>query len=75
MAKSNGFDLVLSYPDATDPSERYSQDNIVRMLASQGAMPLYYKSHIDMTDAVVKTLNLSYPATTAAAPPAGAPPK
>jgi Skp family chaperone for outer membrane proteins len=71
VAKSNGFDLVLSYPDATESAERYSQDNIVRMLASQGAMPLFYKPHIDMTKAVVDTLNLSYPV--AAGMPAGAP--
>jgi Skp family chaperone for outer membrane proteins len=71
VAKSNGFDLVLSYPDATTNEEMYSQDNVVRKLASQAAIPLFYKPHIDMTDAVIKTLNLSYPVTAAA--PAAAP--
>jgi Skp family chaperone for outer membrane proteins len=71
VATTNGFDLVLSYPDATDPNELYAPDNIVRKLASQAAIPLFYKPHIDITDAVIKTLNASYPVTQAT--PAGAP--
>ena len=68
MAASNNFDIVLSYPDATEDAEMYTQDNVVRKLAAQAAMPLFYKPHVDMTNAVIQTLNASYPA------PAGRPP-
>jgi Skp family chaperone for outer membrane proteins len=71
VATSNNFDIVLSYPDATDDSEMYTQDNVVRKLAAQAAMPLFYKPHVDMTNAVIQTLNSSYPV--AATPAAGAP--
>ncbi|MBX7105713.1 MAG: OmpH family outer membrane protein [Gemmataceae bacterium] len=67
VAAANGFDLVMSYPDATTDAEMYTQPNVVRKLASQAAIPLYYKAHIDITDAVVQTLNATFPV---AAPPA-----
>src|SRR5439155_24139382 len=37
VAVANGFDLVLSFPDATttDGGDMYSQDNVVRKMASQ----------------------------------------
>ena len=67
VAGAHGFDLVLSYPDSasTDPTEMYSQDNVVRKMATQAAIPIYYKPHIDLTDAVVKTLNMHFPPTSA----------
>jgi Skp family chaperone for outer membrane proteins len=71
VAAANGFDLVLSYPDATSQEEMYSQDNVVRKMASQAAIPLFYKPHIDLTQAVVTTLNARYPA--APASPGSAP--
>lgn len=67
VATTYNFDIVLSYPDATDDNEMYVQDNIVRKLAAQAAMPLFYKPHVDITAAVIGTLNASYPA------PAGSP--
>jgi Skp family chaperone for outer membrane proteins len=73
VAKTNNFDLVLSYPDATTMEEMYTQDNVVRKLASQAAIPLFYKKHIDLTDPVIKTLNASFPAPAAPAPASGAP--
>lgn len=78
VAVANGFDLVLSYPDAITTEDLYSQQNVVRKLASQAAIPIYYKPHIDITDAVVATLNATFPVppvppTTSAAAP-GAPP-
>lgn len=80
VAVANGFDLVMSYPDATADAEMYTQPNVVRKLASQAAIPLYYKAHIDITDAVIQTLNATFPVppvpTTAAqpmTPPAGQP--
>ena len=76
VAVTNGFDLVLSYPDATTAEELYAPPNVVRKLASQAAIPMFYKPHIDLSDAVIATLNQYYPsAATApgapAAPPAG----
>ncbi len=73
MAASNNFDIVLSYPDATEDAEMYTQDNVVRKLAAQAAMPLYYKPHVDMTGAVIQTLNASYPAPAASTAPAAPP--
>jgi len=76
VAAANGFDLVLSFPDSasTQPDEMYSQDNVVRKMASQAAIPLYYKPHIDLTNAVVQTLNTRYPPSSATpTAPAGRP--
>jgi Skp family chaperone for outer membrane proteins len=70
VAVTNGFDLVLSYPDATTPDELYSPPNVVRKLASQAAVPMFYKPHIDLTSSVVTTLNQWYPMTSPAAPAA-----
>ncbi len=76
VAVANGFDLVLSYPDATTDAEMYSQDNVIRKMANQAAIPIYYRPHIDLTDAVVKTLNTSFPvAAQPAAPATATPPK
>lgn len=78
VAKTNNFDLVLSYPDATTKDEMYVVDNVVRKMASQAAIPLYYKPHIDLTNAVIATLNASFPAPVTqagAATPAPAPPQ
>lgn len=78
VAVANNFDLVMSYPDAIGDGEMYSVQNVVRKLASQAAIPMYYKGHIDISDAVVQTLNLQFPVapppTSAAVPPAANPP-
>jgi Skp family chaperone for outer membrane proteins len=67
VAAANGFDLVLSFPESasTDAAEMYSQDNVVRKMAAPAAIPLFYKPHIDLTNAVVQTLNTRYPPSTA----------
>jgi Skp family chaperone for outer membrane proteins len=67
VAAANGFDLVLSFPESasTSPDEMYSQDNVVRKMAAPAALPLFYKPHIDLTTAVVQTLNTRYPPSTA----------
>jgi Skp family chaperone for outer membrane proteins len=74
VATTNNFDLVLSYPDATTNDELYSQDNVVRKLASQAAIPIFYKPHIDITSAVVQTLNARHPVQQAGAAATPAPP-
>jgi hypothetical protein len=45
----------------------YAQQNVVRKLASGAAIPIFYKPHVDLTDAVVTTLNARFPV---APPPA-----
>ena len=72
VAVANGFDLVIAYPDATSETDMYSQPNVVRKLASQAAIPLFAKKHIDLTDAVVTTLNQTYPVAPPAVTTAGA---
>ena len=69
VATTNNFDVVLSYPDATTDEELYTQDNVVRKLTG-GCMPLFYKPHVDMTKAVIDTLNANYPVAAAPASPA-----
>ncbi|MFL5331493.1 MAG: OmpH family outer membrane protein [Gemmataceae bacterium] len=72
VAAANGFDLVLAYPDATAEADMYSQANVSRKLTTMAAIPLYYKRHIDLSDAVITTLNQTYPAPPPAVTPAGA---
>jgi len=76
VAVMNNFDIVLSYPDAVSDTEMYAQANVVRKLASQAAIPIYYKPHVDVTDAVVQTLNATYPVpkSPVQTPPTGAAP-
>ena len=38
---------------------------VVRKMAAPAALPLFYKPHIDLTNAVVQTLNTRYPPSTA----------
>jgi Skp family chaperone for outer membrane proteins len=66
VATSQGYDIVFSYPDGTTPEEMYSQDNIVRKLAAQAAMPLFYKPQNDVTQHVIVTLNHYFQPTGAA---------
>ena len=73
VATSNNFDIVLSYPDATEDADMYTQDNVVRKLAAQAAIPLFYKPHVDMTKAVIDTLNMSYPVAASTMPGGGTP--
>ena len=88
VAKTNGFELVMSYPDAITPEEMNSPLYFDLKLRPQAAMPFYVSPSVDITGVVVATLNKHYPAPGpidpgtpgvtatggAAAPPAGTPP-
>jgi Skp family chaperone for outer membrane proteins len=80
IAKSYDLELVLSYPDATTDAEANTPAAVFRKMSAPAALPIYVNPSIDITDAVVKTLNVQFPApppaqTSAApgAPPAGGP--
>jgi Skp family chaperone for outer membrane proteins len=87
VAKTNGFDLVFSYPDAITAEEMNSPLYFELKLRPQAAMPFYVSPSVDITNVVVATLNKHYPAPgpidhaapggvmpTGGAPPAGAAP-
>lgn len=81
VAKTNGFDLVLAYPDATTPEETASPMYLEMKLRTPAAMPFYVSANIDITKVVIETLNKNFPApgpvspAGATAPAPVAPPK
>jgi Skp family chaperone for outer membrane proteins len=86
VARSYDLELVLSFPDATSPEEAGLPATIFRKLSAPAALPIYFAPNLDITQAVVDTLNRTFPAPVAqpaapapmgapaAAPPAAAPP-
>lgn len=62
VAKTNGFDLVMAYPDAITEEERTSPLYFDLKLRPPAAMPFYVSKNVDITDVVVATLNKHYPA-------------
>lgn len=85
VARSSGVDVVLAYPDVTDPAEGQQPQKIFAKLFAGAAMPLYVAPGADMTDAILTTLNQSCPvppelkaelekAGVSATPPAGGTP-
>lgn len=80
IVDTNGFDLVMAYPDATTAEEMNSPMYFDLKMRPPAAMPFYVSPQADMTDVLVLTLNKNFPppvqqagATAPAAP--GAPPK
>lgn len=75
VAKTNGFDLVMSYPDALTEEEMRSPLYYDLKLRPPAAMPFYVSPNVDLTSVVVKTLNANFPAPGKidAAPAASAP--
>jgi Skp family chaperone for outer membrane proteins len=80
VAKTNGFELVLAYPDAITPEEMNSPLYFDLKLRPPAAMPFYVSPSVDITGVVVATLNKHYGAPgpidpgTPGVSPAGAPP-
>lgn len=62
VAKTNGFDLVLAYPDASTPEEMASPMYLEMKLRTPAAMPFYVNPNIDITTVVIQTLNKNFPA-------------
>jgi Skp family chaperone for outer membrane proteins len=77
-AMSNGFQLVLQFDERTAAHELNSPANIQRKLqgsATTGAcVPLYIAPGLDITPAVISTLNAGVQAGPAPAPSGGTPP-
>jgi Skp family chaperone for outer membrane proteins len=72
IARSYDLELVLVYPDITAPEEANLPQTVFKKLSAPAAMPMYYAPNLDITQAVVDTLNRQFPAP-AAGPPAAAP--
>jgi Skp family chaperone for outer membrane proteins len=62
LARANALELVLIYPDVTDPQEANLAPAVFRKLSAPAALPIYYAPNLDITDAVVTTLNKTNPA-------------
>jgi Skp family chaperone for outer membrane proteins len=62
VAKTNGFELVLAFPDAVSPEEMNSPLYFELKLRPPAAMPFYVSPSVDITAVVVATLNKHYPA-------------
>jgi Skp family chaperone for outer membrane proteins len=59
-AVGHNFDMVLHYNDATTQQDYWSPQNIARKMQAGALMPLYYTGGMDISEAVVQTLNASY---------------
>jgi len=62
VATTNGFDLVLAYPDASTEEEKASPVYLEMKLRTPAAMPFYVSPGIDITEVVIQTLNKNFPA-------------
>ena len=72
-ATAHGYELILCYPDASDPKD--STVMIAQLkLQTPALMPFYHSKGMDLTEGVIATLNARYPAPQASAAPNGAPP-
>lgn len=65
VAQTNGFELVLAYPDAITKEEMESPLYFDLKMRPPAAMPFYVSPSIDVTSVVVQTLNKHFPAPAA----------
>lgn len=61
IVDTNGFDLVMAYPDAVTDEEKSSPVYYDLKLRPQAAMPFHVSPSCDMTDVLVLTLNKNFP--------------
>lgn len=61
IVDTNGFDLVMAYPDAVTEEEKNSPVYYDLKLRPQAAMPFHVSPSADMTDVLVLTLNKNFP--------------
>lgn len=71
LAKQNGLEMVLAYPDATTDEEAKSPPNAIRRLSAPAATVIWKNPGLDISDEVVRYLNHYYPAPANYKPPAG----
>ncbi len=62
LAETNGYQIVLAYPDAVTPEEKKNPFLKELKLKPLAAQPFYVSPQVDITKAVVTTLNTQYPA-------------
>ena len=60
VAKTNGFELVLAYPEALTKEEMESPMYFDLKMRPPAAMPFYVSPSIDITSVVVQTLNKNF---------------
>lgn len=61
ISKTNGYDIVFAYPDATTPEELHSSFVKELKLKPPAAQPFVVTKQVDLTEAIVKELNTRYP--------------
>ena len=66
IAEANGLELVMAFPDASEPKDMDSAVVAQLKLQTPALMPFYHKN-IDITKYVIDTLNQRYPAPKASA--------
>jgi len=71
IARTQGLELVLTYPDITDPKERGKSVDAFRVLANQSAMVAWKHPGLDITESVIATLNHYFPPPPGVVPAAG----
>jgi Skp family chaperone for outer membrane proteins len=57
IARTQGLELVLTYPDITEEKDRGKAPDAFRILANQSAMVAWKHPGLDITDSVIATLN------------------
>ncbi len=76
-APSHGFHLVLAYGEPVTTADLFAAANIARKLEGiqmgGACMPMYFAEGMDISGAIVETLNRAYPGAAAAAPAAATP--
>lgn len=60
IVETNGFDLVMAYPDATTPEEMQSPMYYDLKMRPPAAMPFYVSPAADMTEVLITVLNRSF---------------
>ncbi len=66
-ASRHGIELVMHWNEAP-PQERWTPMNVGRKMGNGGCMPLYYHPGMDISDAILKSLNANVRAPAAPAP-------
>ncbi len=74
IVDTNGFDLVLAYPDAITAEEMTSPLYYDLKLRPPAAMPFYVSPSVDMTDVLIQTLNTNFKPPAEVAPVGGTQP-
>src|SRR5262245_19519049 len=59
-ARANNFDLVLHFEGPADDKEADSPVLAMRNINSSGVVPLYWSSSLDISGAIVESLNAAH---------------